>query len=1125
LERRLLLSSALVRFAVEQTIGVGLSPDAVVAADLNGDGKTDLVVANYGSNSVGVLLGNGNGTFHAEQEFPVGQHPLGVTVADVNGDGKPDLITANFYNGTLSVLLGNGNGTFQSQHTFSAGSGAANVVAADVNGDGKPDLIVTNAIAYTVSVLLSNGNGTFQPQRTFAVGSFPRPLAVADLNGDGKPDLIVGNYGATTVSILLGNGNGTFQPQNTVAVGGAPLVLALADLNGDGMTDLVVANPQSNVSAVDVLLGNGNGTFQARQTFATGRSPSSVVVADLNGDGRPDLAVTNYSNQTVGVLLGNGNGTFQPQQTTAVSSFAGHITAADLDGDGIPDLIVAQQSPNNVGVLLNRSVLPQVLSINRTNPVGASTSDSSVTFTVTFNKPVTGVSLNDFSAITSGVTVSLLGLIPVSSTVYTVTVSGITGSGSLGLNLVDNGTIRDLAGNPLVGGPATFAPPLQTNTFVRFVSALVQDINGDGKPDLVIGGFSPIQDETYVTMFLGNGNGTFSRTQENISQNPGTDAAGYAEVLTDLNGDGKPDLVVDYTAYKYGTIAVLLGNGNGTFKSVQGIPAAGERLLVAVGDFNGDGKPDLVVAGSSVAGSGGMDILLGNGNGTFQNPSVVLSSAGVNSIAVGDLNGDGKPDLVVAHYGTRDLGVLLGNGNGTFRQQLLVGGGYFDSAAVADVNGDGIPDIVALNERGSLNVLLGNGNGTFQVQQTFATGGYPSELTMADMNGDGNPDTVYVNRTPNSSQNTLGVLLSNGNGTFRAPQTFAQYAGTIAVSDVNGDGVPDVVSANFNYPPGGGSYTVMLAQTNGSLTGQTYTIIPVADTITGTSGIDSITLIQDPDHVDIDWTLTPSTGSPTTGVLPINDPSGLTINGNGNNDIVILDYTNGDPQPNIMHLNSGTGNFTINNLQGTNPLAGTTLDIGRSTVFISYSGSDPIAAIQGYLRNGYNGGAWNGTPTASTGVITSAAAQANPNHNTAIGYADFADGQGINTMANTIELTYTLYGDANLDHQVNSADLQILLAAFNNAGAWDRGDFNYDGMVNSADLQALLATFNMQLGSQATPLAIAAAPAATTATTTSAPNSGRDTSPALMPAINTAGSATPTLLHLHPAKAAARKRR
>jgi hypothetical protein len=259
------------------------------------------------------------------------------------------------------------------------------------------------------------------------------------------------------------------------------------------------------------------------------------------------------------------------------------------------------------------------------------------------------------------------------------------------------------------------------------------------------------------------------------------------------------------------------------------------------------------------------------------------------------------------------------------------------------------------------------------------------------------------------------------------------------------------------------------------------------DTINGTAGVDSITLTQDVIQPgQLDWSLN---GGPAFQ-LPVNDPNGLTIIGNGSNDVITLQYDTGTPLP-TLHLN---GTFTLNGLHGTNPLSGTILDIGRSTVFITYGSSDPLAAIQGYIKNGYSGGAWNGMPAAlpaaasPSGVITSAAAQANPNHTTGIGYADSADGQGINTTPNTIELTYTLFGDANLDGQVNSADLQRLLATFNNPGAWDGGDFNYDGVVNSADLQFLLANFNTLVGNQTAAAANAAAAAGASSANSNVPN-------------------------------------
>ena len=243
----------------------------------------------------------------------------------------------------------------------------------------------------------------------------------------------------------------------------------------------------------------------------------------------------------------------------------------------------------------------------------------------------------------------------------------------------------------------------------------------------------------------------------------------------------------------------------------------------------------------------------------------------------------------------------------------------------------------------------------------------------------------------------------------------------------------------------------------------------VPDSISASGGA-QVTLTQDADHAHIDWTMGASSGQ-----LAINDPNGLTINSSAS-ETVNLSYANGNPLPNKLNLN---GTFTLAGLQGTNPLAGTAIDIGTSTVFVSYGSSDPIAAIKSALQNGYNSGAWNGTSSATTGVITSTAARNNSAHTTAIGYADAADGRGVDATANTIELKYTLRGDANLDGQVNSADLQILLMGLNQTGAWDQGDFDYSGSVNSADLQALLFSLNTPLPAAAQTQAISARAAGT----------------------------------------------
>ncbi len=176
----------------------------------------------------------------------------------------------------------------------------------------------------------------------------PTALAVADVNGDGTPDLVIVNKSNSTVNVLLGNGDGTFQDPLTVATGAGPTAVTVADVNGDGNPDLITADSDGNT--VSVLLGNGDGSFQPPLTYAVGSSPASVIVDDFNGDGIPDLAVANARSDTVSVLLGNGDGTFQPPLTYAVGVSPALLVAGDFNGDGYPDLAVAD---GLVSVLLN----------------------------------------------------------------------------------------------------------------------------------------------------------------------------------------------------------------------------------------------------------------------------------------------------------------------------------------------------------------------------------------------------------------------------------------------------------------------------------------------------------------------------------------------------------------------------------------------------------------------------------------------------------------------------------------------------------------------------------------------------------------------------------------------------
>jgi Bacterial Ig-like domain (group 3)/FG-GAP-like repeat/FG-GAP repeat len=431
---------------------------SMAVADVNGDGKPDLVVVSCGPGTacgggidgvVGVLLGNGNGTFQPAVTYDAGgSQTAAIAVADLNGDGKLDLVVANsYYSNTVGVLLGNGDGTFQTVVTYGSGGGyPGSVAVADVNGDGKPDILVANQSSCygctdsgLVGVLLGNGDGTFQPAVTYSSGGYnlynSLALAVADLNGDGKLDVAVTNacgvdgdcYGNGSLGVLLGNGDGTFQPAVNYGSGGvAPVSLAIADVNQDGKQDLLAANsscPSGSTceqGTIGVLLGNGDGTFLPAVLYGTGADDAdSLAVGDVNADGKLDLVVVNFCSSSgcpipspgsVGVLLGNGNGTFQPVTTYSSGGYWGAFSpaVADVTGDGRPDLFVVnlfgEPSDGSVGVLLNNTRASRCVGKCVTSTALTSSLDPSIygqkvtwTATVTTSGPVPPTGKINFS--------------------------------------------------------------------------------------------------------------------------------------------------------------------------------------------------------------------------------------------------------------------------------------------------------------------------------------------------------------------------------------------------------------------------------------------------------------------------------------------------------------------------------------------------------------------------------------------------------------------------------------------------------------------------------------------------------------------------------------------------------
>jgi len=283
---------------------------SIAAADFNHDGNMDLVMADGLSNTVTVMLGNGDGTFPPPQTFPTTAFPSFVAVGDFNNDGNPDLVTCD--EPYVSVLLGNGDGTFGSAKDYdisfcSQASGAV-IGVGDFNRDGKLDLAV---VSYDLTILLGNGDGTFQLGQEYFAGVFDESLTITDFNNDHKLDIAVTDGAGNQIYVFLGNGDGTFQSESPFGAG-TPAAIAAADVNGDRNQDLIFLTYGQTQPALAVMLGNGDGTFQPATNFGSFAEPTMVATGDLNGDHNSDLVVTDFLRNFIGVLLNTGVVSFSP---------------------------------------------------------------------------------------------------------------------------------------------------------------------------------------------------------------------------------------------------------------------------------------------------------------------------------------------------------------------------------------------------------------------------------------------------------------------------------------------------------------------------------------------------------------------------------------------------------------------------------------------------------------------------------------------------------------------------------------------------------------------------------------------------------------------------------------------
>jgi hypothetical protein len=723
--------------------------DQMAVGDFNNDGKLGVVAEDFVRQNLYVTLGNGDSTFRSPLVIP-NENLANLVTGDFNGDGNLDLAALDLNNGGSAVFFGKGDGTFQAPVHESWKYAPASLLVGDFNGDGKLDLAVGGLSGNTayVGVFLGNGDGTFQAPVTTAVpgmqyGGFLE--AAADFNKDGKLDLVVssGNDDSNHVpqlsaTVLLGKGDGTFTIGATLATGTSGGIGAAGDLNGDGIPDLVV--PDRGNSVYRVFLGKGDGTFQPPLVTTTPFVPFSAKLADLNGDGKLDMLLFNVTaSSRMTVYLGNGDGTFTQRDTYSDAADTWFGGMGDFDGDGKLDIVMAGKSI--------------------TTPTGL------------------------FSA-------------------------------SLWLGNGD-GTFQAL--RVFSSMPTTIPPANGTVTVNSYGTQAVAlgDFNGDGNLDAVVPAFFRVNNGTdavptpVVNLQKGNGDGTFQSPYQTLP----LPAEGVYVTVADFNGDSHPDFAVEDSA---GNVSVALNKGDGTFQnpfivftdtSVNTALSFPVNQSPVVGDFNGDGIPDLAVATQG----NGVAVLLGKGDGTFQKPVFYPASRYIDGIVVADFNGDGHLDIATANGGGNlpvvpaDITILYDNGDGTFQPPVAYSYWPGDnppfpaSLAVGDFNGDGRPDLV-LTEVGHqlpVTVMLNNGDGSFQVVQgPLVEGGVP---VVGDFNHDGHLDVAYAAASIplNIDEVASLVLYGNGDGTFQTPVVLAmgEEAGIAAAGGLNHSGLPSIVIA------------------------------------------------------------------------------------------------------------------------------------------------------------------------------------------------------------------------------------------------------------------------------------------------------------------------------------------